>query len=69
MEEQGKIYAGSAAKPKGRPWVYGQFSATVLPAACHLLATSSLRAAERSNPVKVRNTRWGAQDEGTAGPC
>ena len=37
-----------------RPWVYGQFSPTVLPAVCHLLQTAPyLRPAERSNPVKV----------------
>ena len=37
-----------------RPWVYGQFSPTVLPAVCHLLHTAPyLRPAERSNPVKV----------------
>ena len=40
-----------------RPWVYGQFSPTVLPAVCHLLHTSPyLRPAERANPVKVCST-------------
>ena len=40
-----------------RPWVYGQFSPTVLPAVCHLLQTSPyLRPAERANPVKVCST-------------
>ena len=74
MEEEGKIYAGTHSKPRGRfspkvlndvfiklqlsrPWVYGQFSPTVLPAVCHLLHTSPyLRPAERANPVKVCST-------------
>ena len=38
-----------------RPWVYGHFSPTVLPAVCHLLHTSPyLRPSERANPVKVK---------------
>ena len=39
-----------------RPWVYGQFSPTVLPAVCHLLHTTPyLRPSERANPVKVKS--------------
>ena len=53
MEDMGKIYAGSPNALRGRPWVFGQFEATMLPAACHLLDIARIQAAERSNPVRV----------------
>ena len=53
MEDMGKIYAGSPNAVRGRPWVFGQFESTMLPAACHLLDIARIRSAERSNPVRV----------------
>ena len=53
MEEVGKIYGGTSNATKGRPWVFGQFGATVLSAACHVLESGTLRPGERGNPVLV----------------
>ena len=35
MTDVGKIYGGSHNHIQGRPWVYGQFKDSVLPAVCH----------------------------------
>eukprot|EP00092_Neocalanus_flemingeri_P003560 GFUD01003818.1.p1 GENE.GFUD01003818.1~~GFUD01003818.1.p1 ORF type:complete len:762 (+),score=203.77 GFUD01003818.1:286-2286(+) len=53
MEDVGKIYAGTSDALKGRPWVFGQFESTILPAACHVLESARIRAGERANPIQV----------------
>ena len=54
MADVGKIYGGSHNQIQGRPWVFGQFRDTVLPAVCHLLdKISALRDSERGDAVKV----------------
>jgi len=51
--ETGKVYVGTHNRPKGRRWVYGQFSDVALPVAQLLLEQSGLNPTERGNPVKV----------------
>jgi len=53
MNETGKVYVGTHNRPKGRRWVYGQFSDVALPVAQLLLEQSGLNPTERGNPVKV----------------
>ena len=54
MTDVGKIYGGSHNHIQGRPWVFGQFQDSVLPAVCHLLDNISyLRDSERADAVKV----------------
>jgi transglutaminase 1 len=53
FNETGKVFVGTHNRPKGRRWVYGQFSDVVLPAAQLLLEMSGLSATERGNPVQV----------------
>jgi transglutaminase 1 len=54
FNEVGKLYAGSHNNIQGRPWVYGHFRDTVLPAVCHIMDKSSrIRDADRGDPVKV----------------
>ena len=37
LNEVGKIYGGSHNSIKGRPWIFGQFRDSVLPAVCHVM--------------------------------
>ena len=53
MEDFGKIYAGTFGALKGRPWSFGQFESTILPAACHIIDSSRLRPGDKANPVRV----------------
>lgn len=53
MNETGKVYVGTYNRPKGRRWVFGQFSDVALPAAHLLLDQSGLNPTERGNPVQV----------------
>jgi transglutaminase 1 len=53
MNESGKVFVGTHNRPKGRRWVYGQFSDVALPAAQLLLEQSGLNPTERGNPVQV----------------
>lgn len=53
MNETGKVFVGTHNRPKGRRWVYGQFSDVALPAAQLLLEQSGLNPTERGNPVQV----------------
>ncbi|XP_046646771.1 hemocyte protein-glutamine gamma-glutamyltransferase-like [Daphnia pulicaria] len=53
MNETGKVFVGTHHRPKGRRWVYGQFSDVALPAAQLLLEQSGLNPTERGNPVQV----------------
>ena len=53
MNESGKVYVGTHHRPKGRRWIYGQFSDVALPAAQLLLEQSGLNPTERGNPVQV----------------
>lgn len=54
MTDVGKIYGGSHNNIQGRPWVFGQFRDSVLPAVCHLLDNvAKLKDSERADAVKV----------------
>ncbi|RWS15713.1 hemocyte protein-glutamine gamma-glutamyltransferase-like protein [Dinothrombium tinctorium] len=53
LNDVGKIYIGSHSKPKGRKWIYGQFTGTVLPAVMFMMDKTNLDYAARANPVKV----------------
>ena len=53
QNDVGKVWMGTHDNYYGRPWVFGQFEDCVLPACCFILDNSSLKPAERGNPVKV----------------
>lgn len=54
MNDVGKIYGGSHNHIQGRPWVFGQFRDSILPAVCHILDKfSGLKDSERGDCVKV----------------
>lgn len=54
LNEVGKIYGGSHNRVNGRPWIFGQFRDSVLPAICHILENNAkLKDADRANPVQV----------------
>lgn len=53
LNDVGKIYIGSHAKPRGRKWIYGQFQESVLPAVMFMLDKTRLDIVGRSNVVKV----------------
>ncbi|XP_057379991.1 hemocyte protein-glutamine gamma-glutamyltransferase-like [Daphnia carinata] len=53
MNDTGKVFVGTHHRPKGRRWIYGQFSDVALPAAQLLLGQSGLNPTERGNPVQV----------------
>eukprot|EP00094_Tigriopus_californicus_P012932 TCALIF_12504-PA protein Name:"Similar to Hemocyte protein-glutamine gamma-glutamyltransferase (Tachypleus tridentatus)" AED:0.06 eAED:0.06 QI:229/0.77/0.6/1/0.55/0.5/10/109/752 len=54
LNEVGKIYGGSHNRVKGRPWIFGQFRDSVLPAVCHILETKAkIKDADRADPVQV----------------
>lgn len=53
LNDTGKIFVGSYSVPKGRRWIYGQFTDSVLPACMYLLELSNLDYTARSNPIKV----------------
>ena len=37
FSEVGKLYGGSHNSIKGRPWIFGQFRDSILPAVCHVM--------------------------------
>nr|CAD7394474.1 unnamed protein product [Timema cristinae] len=53
LNETGKVWTGSARRPLGRRWIFGQFDDAVLPGAMYLLELSKLSHAERGSPVKI----------------
>ncbi|XP_067135706.1 hemocyte protein-glutamine gamma-glutamyltransferase-like [Centruroides vittatus] len=53
LNDTGKIFVGSHANPRGRRWIYGQFTDSVLPACMFLLELTNLDYTARSNPIKV----------------
>lgn len=53
MNDTGKVFVGTHHRPKGRRWIYGQFSDVALPAAQLLLGQSGLNPTERGNPIQV----------------
>nr|CAD7202776.1 unnamed protein product [Timema douglasi] len=53
LNETGKVWTGSARKPLGRRWIFGQFDDAILPGAMYLLELSKLSHAERGSPVKI----------------
>ena len=53
QNDSGKVWTGTYNNYSGRPWYFGQFEDSVLPACCFILQNSRLRGAERGNPIKV----------------
>ncbi len=54
FNEVGKLYGGSHNNIKGRPWIFGQFRDSVLPAVCHVMGkVAKIRDSEMGDPVKV----------------
>eukprot|EP00095_Tigriopus_kingsejongensis_P002392 maker-scaffold714_size108203-snap-gene-0.20 protein:Tk02392 transcript:maker-scaffold714_size108203-snap-gene-0.20-mRNA-1 annotation:"hemocyte protein-glutamine gamma-glutamyltransferase" len=54
QNEVGKLYGGSHNRVHGRPWIFGQFRDSVLPAVCHILdSKANVRDTERGNPILV----------------
>ena len=52
QNDVGKVWQGTYRSYSGKPWVFGQFDDTVLPASCFILQ-KSMKAGDRGNPVKV----------------
>ena len=48
----GKVWCGTYKNYSGRPWNFGQFEDSVLPACCFILDKSRLKPAERGNPAR-----------------
>ncbi|RWS27608.1 hemocyte protein-glutamine gamma-glutamyltransferase-like protein [Leptotrombidium deliense] len=53
LNDVGKLYIGSHSKPKGRKWIYGQFTEAVLPAVMFMMDKTKLNYEQRANPVEV----------------
>ncbi len=55
QNQVGKVWKGGHKNIQGRPWLFGQFSASVLPACCFLLdrRCRHLRPDRRGDPVRV----------------
>ncbi|XP_046990643.1 hemocyte protein-glutamine gamma-glutamyltransferase-like [Schistocerca americana] len=53
LADTGKVWLGSARRPRGRRWVFGQFDDAVLPAVALLLERAALPHALRGDPVAV----------------
>ena len=54
QNDVGKLWVGTHRRIRSRPWVYGQFEDSVLPAAIFVLDSSRLPLVERGNPIKVK---------------
>lgn len=53
LNESGKVWMGSARKPEGKRWIFGQFDDVVLPAIMYLIELSRLNHADRGNAVHM----------------
>jgi len=53
LNESGKVWMGSARRPEGKRWIFGQFDDVVLPAIMYLLELSRLSHADRGNAVHM----------------
>jgi len=53
QNDTGKVWVGTHRQIRSRPWVFGQFEDSVLPAALYVLDRSSLHPVDRGDPVKV----------------
>jgi len=53
LNESGKVWMGSARRPEGKRWIFGQFDDVVLPAIMYLLELSKLNHADRGNAVHM----------------
>jgi transglutaminase 1 len=53
LNESGKVWMGSARRPDGKRWIFGQFDDVVLPAIMYLLELSKLNHADRGNVVHM----------------
>ena len=56
QNDTGKVWVGTHRQIRSRPWVFGQFEDSILPAAIFVLDSSSLLPVDRGNPIKVNQT-------------
>ena len=69
LNDTGKVWVGTHRRIRSRPWVFGQFEDSVLPAALYVLDRSSLHPVERGDPVKVIQIHMRANWKEQEGPC
>ena len=68
QNDTGKVWVGTHRQIRSRPWVFGQFEDSVLPAALYVLDRSSLHPVDRGDPVKVgRPDNYNVNDETDSG--
>ncbi|XP_049876588.1 hemocyte protein-glutamine gamma-glutamyltransferase-like [Pectinophora gossypiella] len=53
QNDQGKVWVGPIKTTRGRPWVYGQFDATVLPACMLMLDRAEMPFHVRGDPIRM----------------
>ncbi|KAM3960323.1 hemocyte protein-glutamine gamma-glutamyltransferase [Aphomia sociella] len=53
LNDVGKVWVGPIKTTRGKPWFYGQFDATVLPACMFMLDRAEMPFHQRGDPVKV----------------
>ncbi|XP_059057933.1 hemocyte protein-glutamine gamma-glutamyltransferase-like [Achroia grisella] len=53
LNDVGKVWVGSTKSASGKPWVYGQFDASVLPACMFILDRAQVPFYQRGDPIKL----------------
>ncbi|XP_053614959.1 hemocyte protein-glutamine gamma-glutamyltransferase-like [Plodia interpunctella] len=53
LNDVGKLWVGPVKSTLGKPWVYGQFDAVVLPACMFMLERAGLPHHQRGDPIKM----------------
>ncbi|XP_052755774.1 hemocyte protein-glutamine gamma-glutamyltransferase-like [Galleria mellonella] len=53
LNDVGKVWVGPIKTTRGKPWVYGQFDAVVLPACMFMLDRAEMPFHQRGDPVKL----------------
>ncbi|CAF4877423.1 unnamed protein product [Pieris macdunnoughi] len=53
LNDVGKVWVGPIKTTRGKPWLYGQFDAVVLPACMFMLDRAEMPFHQRGDPVKV----------------
>ncbi|XP_073954050.1 hemocyte protein-glutamine gamma-glutamyltransferase-like [Choristoneura fumiferana] len=56
QNDVGKVWVGPIKTTRGKPWVYGQFDAEVLPAVMFMLDRAEMPFHQRGDPVRVTRT-------------
>ncbi|XP_059057937.1 hemocyte protein-glutamine gamma-glutamyltransferase-like [Achroia grisella] len=53
LNDVGKVWVGPIKTTRGKPWVYGQFDAAVLPACMFMLDRAEMPFHQRGDPIKL----------------